>query len=420
MGLYKRGKVWWLSTDPVTGKRVSTRCTDKTAAKLFEAERQRLAADPAYAASHEATIGKWADKVMALKQKTKADGTQHMYRVKLGHVVRVFGRDCPMVDVTPKNVDAYVEQRQSEKASNNTIGKELTALIQICKLARRAGEFVGDVAALKPVGFSIDYQPRERVLTRSELRTLLANLTPDRAAALALAVATGARHSELAKIDAPWVQERRVIILGTKTEGSKRSVPTEAAWQEPLMALAIDHLPVRWPRMSKDLTALAVSLGMEPVTANDLRRTFATWMIESGVDRESVARMLGHRGTQMVFKVYGRESAEAFGENVRRQLERGGTESAQSAPDGSECSGGPETGIACFLASVAPARLELARPEGPGILNPSWSCEPKPKQRVFQGLAAEVIRLDTAVSGLVGTRTSQFRALALGWFRRAS
>lgn len=415
MSLYKRGKIWWLRRDPITGDRRSTQCRDKKAAQLYEADRERLAADPSYAAAHSATVSRWAAKVIALKEKERTGATAKMYRVKYGHIARIFGDDCPMVDVTPKNVDAYIAKRQQEGAVNNTIGKELTAILQMCKLARRAGEFSGDVAALKPVGFSLNYKPRERTLTRSELRTLLANLSPKKGAALALAIATGARFAELPKVT---VHARHVDIAGTKTEGAARSVPLEASWQHEMIALTVGHLPVRWPRMSKDLTELAEELELEAVTANDLRRTFATWMIEAGVDRETVAKMLGHRGTQMVFKVYGRESTEALGAHVRRQLERG-TETSQSAADGEDCSGRPVAGSSCFD-GVAPPGVGPGRPFGPGILNPAGTETEKPIRWLFRSDRSGRPAPDGAYSGLVGTPASQFRELSARWFRRAA
>ena len=41
-GLYKRGPIWWVSTDPVTGKPQSTGCRDKKAARLWRRNRERL------------------------------------------------------------------------------------------------------------------------------------------------------------------------------------------------------------------------------------------------------------------------------------------------------------------------------------------------------------------------------------------
>src|SRR5512138_871278 len=49
-GLYLRGRYWWLRHDPVTGRAESTRCTDLDAARAYQAQRERQALDPSYAA----------------------------------------------------------------------------------------------------------------------------------------------------------------------------------------------------------------------------------------------------------------------------------------------------------------------------------------------------------------------------------
>lgn len=416
MSIYRRGKIWWIRKDPVTGVRRSTQCRDKKAALLYEGERERIAASPAYAASYEATIGHWADKVNEAKLEEKAAGTANMYRVKLGHVVRIFGADCPLVDLTPPNVDVFIKTRRSEGAANNTISKELTALMQLAKLAKRAGQFDGQLDVLKPSGFKVGYVPRKRALSVAEVDRILGKLPPHRAAAFALALATGARHSELGRITTDHVDRVNWIVHvpGTKTIDSNRKVPVVLPQQRRLLELALPFLPVKWPRMSKDLPELCERLEILPVTANDLRRTFSTWLIEAGADRSDVARLMGHRGTQMLFKVYGQESADALGRNIAKST--GGTQASQYAPDGSECAGGPELRTACDSCLVAPVGVEPTRPEGPRILSPK-SAEPYTGITwLFRCNLLGSVAPDSAYSRDVGTPSSQFRELSRAWF----
>ena len=55
------------------------------------------------------------------------------------------------------------------------------------------------------------------------------------------------------------------------------------------------------------------------MTANDLRRTLSTWLIEAGVSDVVVSKMLGHVNTNMVHKVYGKPGEDAVGELLARQ-----------------------------------------------------------------------------------------------------
>ena len=118
--LYKRGRIWWGTYYDAAGRRVrqSTHCTDRHAARLVLREWERRAADPAYAAAHEATIGSALQRLILDRQnKGRAEGTLHMYRWKGGHVLRVMGSDTPLARVNARLVDAYVDQRLEEGAA---------------------------------------------------------------------------------------------------------------------------------------------------------------------------------------------------------------------------------------------------------------------------------------------------------------
>lgn len=421
-GLYRRNRIWWLRTDPVTGGRRSTKCTSKKAALAYLAERERLAADPHYAASYQATVGGWAKELVAVKERGNPE-TATMYRIKIGHVVRIFGATAKMADVTPVNVDRFVAIRQGEGAVNNTIGKELTAISQMCKLAKRAGAYAGDVSALRPVGFKLNYTPRSGTISQEDAPKLFGALPLPRAALAALAVAVGGRRGEVQRIrpEDIDVDAWTVHIPGTKTKKSERTIPVTLPVQRALLRFALETgtLPVKWPRMSKDIPELCAKLGIPRVTPNDLRRSFATWGIEAGISREDTAKLMGHGSTAMVFQVYGRESAEAFGRKLQRDT---GTESSQREPDGGTCSGagGSES---CVFSAVAPSRVELERSCEPGILSPARGVTGAREPQPFPAESRDGVTPDAAECRRVGTDSSQsryLRALAWGWFRRAA
>ncbi len=56
-----------------------------------------------------------------------------------------------------------------------------------------------------------------------------------------------------------------------------------------------------WPSTNRaELTAVCESLGLEPITPNELRHTFATLASERGVPTQVIADMMGHKSTRMV------------------------------------------------------------------------------------------------------------------------
>src|ERR1051325_5873135 len=58
-----------------------------------------------------------------------------------------------------------------------------------------------------------------------------------------------------------------------------------------------------WSNVTRDLARARA--GVPRVTPNDLRRTFASWLIQGGVSNRIVADLLGHASTRMVDLVYG-------------------------------------------------------------------------------------------------------------------
>ena len=56
--------------------------------------------------------------------------------------------------------------------------------------------------------------------------------------------------------------------------------------------------------------------GIEPVSPNDLRRAYASWLKQRGVDSAAVAKLLGHASTRMVDLVYGHLSDDTLASAV--------------------------------------------------------------------------------------------------------
>jgi integrase len=249
---FKIGKVYYVRTDPVTKRKLSTGCTSKAAAELWGKEREKLAANPAYRTSYEATLSDWADRTYEGKRLAgKASATVEMYRIKLGHVVRVLLPDTRLVHIGPSSFERYWAGRREEGAADATIGKELVCLRQLLKRAKRAGEYTGDISTLWPEGLSLESKARERWLTPEELVKLKAACEPNEWAWVAACVATSGRLSEVNRLRVEDYDpvDKVLHVRGTKTEGADRKIPILPEF-EPLWAEALPHLPVSWPNVS--------------------------------------------------------------------------------------------------------------------------------------------------------------------------
>lgn len=313
IGFWRRGKKRLLYTrDPVDGRRVSTGCTDIEAAKRWRRARELLYADPANAAAEQATLGEWIGKWLAMKERTASEATMRAARQKLGHWVRVLGEECRLSLLKPAAVDRYVALRRTEEVTDHTISKEVTHLVSVLKLAKRGGCYTGELDVLRPADLHVGYVPRKRALTLPELAALLSELEPHHGALVAVCVALGCRLGEAQRLLPTDIEAEQVLIRGTKTAGARRYVPILSVYR-PLLDGARPWLPLaRWDNVRRGLARACKRAGIDRVTPNDLRRTHATLLVEAGVDRDVIRRLLGHSTTTMLDRVYGQPSTQAL------------------------------------------------------------------------------------------------------------
>lgn len=308
-GFYqRRGSRFWWTLDPVTRRDASTRCVDLGAAKLWRAAREQIAANPAIAAAALATLG---DECWLMVEALRAAGRPTAYyEHKLGHWIRILGNDCSLAEAgSPAGFDRFITQRRTE-VSDHTISKEIKCMVTTLKQAKRAGRWAGDLATLRPLGFSAGYVPRTRALTLEELAAILPELDDEPQAFVALVVALGIRRGEVLALRPGDVDTVRwlVAVRGTKTKAAARVLPVLDAFR-PLVAAAAKLLPLTWGRNASYYTRyLAVrcrAVGIPAFTPNDLRRTHATLLRNAGVQADTARTLLGHtKGSQLLEQVY--------------------------------------------------------------------------------------------------------------------
>src|SRR5262249_52465501 len=157
--------------------------------------------------------------------------------------------------------------------------------------AKRAGAYPHDLGSVMPIGYSSQYEPRTRHLSWEELGALLGELEPKRAAHVALIVALGPRLSEGMKIHRSDVDMAGgfVTIHGTTTEGADRVIPIPSIFR-PLLERALRDAPgqddvlfEKWSNARRGILRACKRAKIEPVTWNDLRRTFGSLLRQAGV-----------------------------------------------------------------------------------------------------------------------------------------
>lgn len=330
MRLYKRGGVYWCRVRDARGVKVrkSTGCTDYQAAEIAARSFEREAVDPDYAAAKASTLGDAVTAYFAeLRRRGNSAATLDIAETKCGHLVRVWKEELPLIHVTAKRVDEYIDKRAGEGAKPLTIKKELGALKGLLDVAKHQGSWFGDVAKVLPLRYGGKHTPRKRWLTKLEVVALLSELSPHRAAHVAFIIATGARLGESLRAEKRDVDFGRglVHIRGTKTVSAEDDVPITPL-TEALLRYALEHgrnkptLFRPWGKLHRDVIAACERAGIDKCGPNDFRRTFGTWHRMAGIAPNVLALMLRHTTDKLAQTTYAKLRGDELAGIVRGQL----------------------------------------------------------------------------------------------------
>ena len=328
MHLIRRGKVWYISWyENGRKERESTSCTDKKAADTYFRRKQRELADPTHHAANQATIDSAAKRfLLELDDETIADETRSMYSQKCRHLIRLLG-DVHLSQIATAHVTAYTKARAEEGAKRNTIHKELVALRRLLRSAQRARELIVDPRAIIPK-YSSGYEPTEQTVSDDDIWAVMAHLEPGRAAWIAFFVGTSARRKEARRSRSEDLGEEAIRLRGSKTESSHRVVPVLLMfkpWIDFVRKHADGAPPLLfrpWGNLRRDLHRACKRAGVPAFGPNQLRHTHATKLVRAGVPYELAAKMLGHRSTAMLQRVYGHLDAADVGFLIEHHIAR--------------------------------------------------------------------------------------------------
>lgn len=318
--IYLRGRVWWAWGYDASGKRwdASTKQRDERAAERVALRIDRTKADQTNSTrplALEVAVGKLVDHMEAQK---RSPVTIEITLSKAGHLTRVLGPKVNVAAMMPGDVVAYWHKRAAESAPHkHTVQKEIRVLCQAVRYCARIGLCTPRTSPsdLMPKELSQTkvYKPRTRWLPRSprdEYAELLLQLTAERRDYVVTFCHTGIRLGELYRLTAGHVDvgQRELDVPGTKTDASDRRVPLSSDALEVLKRRAKARptgvLFDEWGKLHRDIRAACKRAGIAPVSPNDMRRTFCSWLANAGVPMLVASRLLGHASTKMVEQVY--------------------------------------------------------------------------------------------------------------------
>jgi len=340
MGLFKRGSVWWMSFT-YQGKqyRKTTQTEDpKLAKRIFDKVRGQIAEGKWFERlpGEDNTFEELMEKYMVQHSaKNKAPRTHERDKSLKKHLLDFFG-NFPLVEITPNLIAEYKCKRREEGAAPQTINNETSLMSHAFNLAIKEWEWVKDNPIRKVSKEKVSNEI-ERWLTLNEEKKLFDSSPKWVQEIIAFAVNTGLRQGEI--LDLAWprvdLSRKTLTILEQKNRG-KDTLPLN----ETVLEILGEREKVRDERTelvfftgnatrigSRNLLrafyAAVEKAGIQKVRFHDLRHTFATRLVQAGVDLYTVQKLGRWKTISMVMR-YAHHYSESlrYGVNVLDSLRK--------------------------------------------------------------------------------------------------
>lgn len=257
----------------------------------------------------------------ALQIKRMSPGTIRDMKCTFRQVIKKMSRVRPGVELWRLSFDDFVSwlnERRSERSSPVTIGKEISHLRSLIDYAWRSGRVDRNVLD----GFKIKdllpiTQSAPRVLTLEEAKNLVASCPAKTVQQkrermmILLLYGCGLRSGELCRLDVKDIDiERQELFIREAKGGIQRRIPVpDQVWTELLAYLAqkkpkrgaLFLTEVKKTRIRQNDVLVAVHLASrrsglsEEIMPKTLRHSYATHLMDAGVDLSLIASLMGHR-----------------------------------------------------------------------------------------------------------------------------
>ncbi|BCA55308.1 integrase [Nitrospira sp. KM1] len=313
-GLYKRGRVWWMTYFDALGKQRFESCRTsnqkEAGGRLTERRREVMEGILPAPAIKPLGLEELATRYLAFVEHQRGVATKKYH---FAHFKRVWGNP-PIHSLTVEVLDQYRAQRLSEQVGPATINREMATLKHALskavewKLLRKMSR--EELTAIKK------YQEpdgRLRYLSgESEAERLLQSCEGWLKPIVLTAIHTGMRKGELLGLTWDCVDMTHGFIRLKQTKNGKaRALPlNETLWGvfSGLRTRAdvpwVFHDPAghRWEDVRHPFDRACEAAGLTDFHFHDLRHTFASWLIMRGVPLATVSNLLGHTSPTMTLR----------------------------------------------------------------------------------------------------------------------
>ena len=333
MGLFKRGSVWWMSF-VYQGKqyRKTTETEDpKLAKRIFDKVKGEIAEGKWFERlpGEDNTFGELMEKYMVdYSARNKAPRTHERDKSLKKHLVDFFG-NLPLAEITPSLIAEYRTNRRNEGAAPKTVNNELVLMSHAFNLAIKDWEWVKENPVKKVSREKVNNQI-ERWLTPDEEKRLSSHSPRWLDQIIAFAINTGLREEEILEMQWPQVDFTRktVTILKQKNRG-KDTLPLNKNALRVLTARKkvrrsdVDYIfyngnckKIDARNLLRAFYSACEKAKVDNLRFHDLRHTFATRLVQGGVDIYTVQKLGRWKTISMVIRY-----AHHYPESLRSGVE---------------------------------------------------------------------------------------------------
>lgn len=316
MGLFRRkdSPVWWMSF--CHGHRQYRRSTGTTDRRLAEKIYAKVVTsivegkwfDMDSADQH--TFDELIEKFLQVHSPRQKPSTQKRYITSISHLRKYFS-GMTLASITPRTITDYMHQRINSGAAPGTVNREFRTLSKAMKLAHREWEWIRENPCLK-VSALRESNTITRYLTHDEEVRLLdvskEYLNGQMHDIIVIALNTGLRQSEILHLQWSNIDLFRKVLTIEKTKNNEpRTIPlnetvygilktrSRVVQMSGYVLTTASGRPILRRNLMREFYKALKKAQIDNFRFHDLRHTFATRLVQAGVDVYTVAKLLGHR-----------------------------------------------------------------------------------------------------------------------------